>query len=89
MTGGYAGAAEKARDPGEKRPHGVNVTEDPEMMGQTKFGAIGTRMDPGRKAELEYAKRAAMPGGSGGSAKDLSSQGGDSKFSGLAREESA
>lgn len=89
MTGEYAGAAEQAWNPGERRPHGANITEDPDMTGQTDFGAVGTKMDPGRKAELEFAKRAAMPGGAGGSGKDASSPGGDSKFSGLAREESA
>ncbi|KAF9739122.1 hypothetical protein PMIN06_002233 [Paraphaeosphaeria minitans] len=88
-TGGYAGAGDQARGAGESRPHGTNITEDPGMTGQTKFGAVGTKQDPGRKAELEFAKRDAMSGGAAGSAKDVSSQTGDSKFSGLARDETA
>ncbi|KAF2451909.1 hypothetical protein P171DRAFT_478929 [Karstenula rhodostoma CBS 690.94] len=89
VTGGYAGAVEQARGQGEGRPHGTNVTEDPGLTGKSVFGAVGTKQDPSRVAELEFAKRDALPGGATGAGKDLSSQTGDSKFSGLARDESA
>jgi hypothetical protein len=67
-------------------PKGANITEDPELTGKTVFGKVGTKQDPGRVAEAEFAKRAAeIPGVSH---KDLA-QGGDSKFSTLDRESSA
>ncbi|KAL1593395.1 hypothetical protein SLS60_011003 [Paraconiothyrium brasiliense] len=85
-TGGYAGASEQARSAGELRPHGANITEDPNLSGKTVFGEIGTNQDPSRVAELEFAKRDALPGEATGAGKDLSSQTGDSKFSGLSDE---
>lgn len=89
-TGGYAGASDQAREAGELRPHGANITEDPGMTGQTKFGAVGTLQDPSRKAELEFAKKDALRGATGaGRESDLGSQTGGSKFGGLARDESA
>jgi hypothetical protein len=61
-------------------PKGANITEDPELKGKTVFGEIGTKQDPGRVAEDNFAKRAAVSGGV--SDRDLA-QGGDSKFSAL------
>ncbi|EAT81932.1 hypothetical protein HBI56_083210 [Parastagonospora nodorum] len=66
-------------------PKGANLTEDPNLHGKTVFGKIGTKNDPGRVAEQEFAKRAAAQSG-GGDRGDLA-QGGDSKFSSLDREE--
>ena len=85
VSGGYAGAGDAARAPGELKPKGANITEDPELHGKREFGAIGTNKDPSRKAELEFAKKDAhIPG--------VSSKGGlqegESKFSGL-KDESA
>ncbi|KAF1965974.1 hypothetical protein BU23DRAFT_603886 [Bimuria novae-zelandiae CBS 107.79] len=84
-TGGYAGASERARGKGELRPHGANITEDPNMSGETKFGEVGTKEDPSRAAELDRQKRDALPGGAGAGAagEDYSAQKGESKFSGL------
>lgn len=73
-----AGYAHSAQDVG--KPKGKNITEDPELTGKTVFGEVGTDKDPGRQAELDFAKRAAKPGGV--SDRDIA-QGGDSKFSGL------
>lgn len=66
-------------------PKGKNVTEDPNLSGETKFGEIGTKDDPARQAELDFAKRDAASGAV--SNRDIG-QGGDSKFSGL-KDESA
>lgn len=83
-TGGYAGASDQARPAGELRPHGTNITEDPTMTGKRVVGAIGTRQDPSRVAELKFQKEAAaVPGGATGGGKDSSVQAGESKFSGL------
>lgn len=70
-------------DEGAYKPKGKNLTEDPELHGERKFGAIGTKNDPARVAELQFAKQASAVGGGdkGGIAK-----GGDSKFSGLGDE---
>jgi hypothetical protein len=77
-TGAYA---HTAQDLG--KPKGKNITEDPNLEGKTEFGEVGTDKDPGRQAELEFAKRdAAAPGASN---RDIA-QGGDSKFSGLESE---
>lgn len=86
IQGGYAGAADRVleQEGGFKMP-GKNVTEDPNLTGKTVFGAIGTKNDPARLAELEQAKKAAASGGvelKGGQ------QEGGSKFSGL-KDESA
>ncbi|KAH7092060.1 hypothetical protein FB567DRAFT_516393 [Paraphoma chrysanthemicola] len=67
------------------KPAGTNITEDENLKGKTVFGEIGTKNDPGRLAEQEFAKRDAKV--SGVSDKDLA-QGGDSKFSALDRERS-
>lgn len=79
-------AAEKARSAGEYRPHGANVTEDPHLSGKREFGAVGTEKDPARAAELEFAKRDALPGGAAVSGKDFGGVDGGSKFSGLGDE---
>lgn len=62
------------------QPKGTNISEDPDLKGKSEFGPIGTKKDPARVAELEFAKRDAAV--SGGGARDLA-QGGDSKFAGL------
>ncbi|KAF1945934.1 hypothetical protein EJ02DRAFT_395188 [Clathrospora elynae] len=72
-------------DPGVLKPRGANLTEDPELKGNTKFGEIGTKNDPSREAELKYAKTAAVSAGVSNGKSDLA-QGGDSKFSGLGDE---
>jgi hypothetical protein len=85
VTGGYAGAADQARDPGELKPKGKNLTETDDLEGKTAFGEVGTDQDPSRRAEKNQLKRDAMPGASA-SAKDTSAQDGGSKFSGLSDE---
>ncbi|KAJ4305559.1 hypothetical protein N0V90_001090 [Kalmusia sp. IMI 367209] len=82
-TGGYAGASEQATGAGELRPHGANITEDTGLQGKSAFGEIGTENDPSRAAELEFAKRGALPGDATGGGKDLGGQDGGSKFSAL------
>jgi hypothetical protein len=85
-SGGAAGtaptglAAGKNVDPSVLQPKGANLTEDPNMSGNTKFGEIGTKDDPARQAELDLSKRTAASAGVEN--KDLA-QGGDSKFSAL------
>jgi hypothetical protein len=86
VTGGYAGAADQARNPGELKPKGKGLTETDDLEGKTAFGEIGTDQDPSRVAETNMAKRDAMPGGAAG-AKDTSVQDGGSKFSGLSEEQ--
>ncbi|KAJ4376252.1 hypothetical protein N0V83_001535 [Neocucurbitaria cava] len=76
-TGAYAG---QDLDSGVLKPKGKNVTEDPELKGNSKFGEIGTDQDPARVAELEFAKRDAAPAAVPN--RDLA-QDGDSKFSAL------
>jgi hypothetical protein len=66
-------------------PKGANLTEDPNLHGKTAFGEIGTKQDPGRVAETDLAKKAAVSGGV--SNRDIA-QGGDSKFSALDSERS-
>ncbi|KAH7385931.1 hypothetical protein BKA66DRAFT_511269 [Pyrenochaeta sp. MPI-SDFR-AT-0127] len=72
---------------GVYKPKGKNVTEDPDLKGNTKFGAIGTKNDPARVAEQEFAKKRAEIAGVGAGSAGLDGQG-DSKFSGL-KDESA
>jgi len=84
-TAGYAGGSEGARQPGELRPHGANITETEDLEGKTEFGEVGTDKDPGRAAELQREKRAALSGAAAG-AKDTSAQDGGSKFSTLGEE---
>lgn len=85
VQGGYAGADHKVL---EKEGHfhmpGKNVHEDPNLSGKREFGAIGTKKDPARQAELDFAKRAAASGGGGGSKGGPADDG--SKFSGLSDE---
>ena len=80
-TGSYA---TQDASSGVYKPKGKNVTEDEDLKGNTKFGEIGTKDDPARVAELEFAKKDATP--SGVSDRDIA-QGGDSKFSGLKDED--
>lgn len=62
---------------------GKNVTEDPNLTGKTEFGAIGTKKDPARQAELDLAKKAAATGGGSATGEE---QDRGSKFSGLGDE---
>lgn len=64
--------------PGKDEPKGANLTEDDELHGRRVLGEVGTVQDPGRAAELEFAKRNAAVGGP----KD-GPQSGESKFSAL------
>jgi len=73
-------AAGKNIDPSVLQPKGANLTEDPNMSGNTKFGEIGSKDDPSRQAELKLAKQAAASAAVEN--RDLA-QGGDSKFSNL------
>ncbi|KAF2686980.1 hypothetical protein K458DRAFT_416300 [Lentithecium fluviatile CBS 122367] len=86
VTGGYAGAADQARDPGEFKPKGKGLTETDDLDGKTALGEVGTDQDPSRKAETDILKRDAMPGAAA-AAKDTSAQDGGSKFSGLSDEQ--
>lgn len=58
-TGSYAGSAEAARNPGDLKPKGKNITEGgfdtgaPNASGNTD---IGSKNDPGRVAELQFQK---------------------------------
>jgi hypothetical protein len=85
-TGGYAGAADQARAPGEFKPKGANLTETDNLEGKGAFPEVGTENDPARAAEQDLGKRNALPGGAAGGSKDLSGPGGDSKFSALGDE---
>jgi hypothetical protein len=85
VQGNIAPTGAYAQSHGVGGPKGANLTEDPELKGQTVFGEIGTNKDAGRAAELKFAKDAAAQGGV--SDRNLA-QGGDSKFSALDRETS-
>jgi hypothetical protein len=64
-TGGYAGAADQARNPGELKPKGKNITEGgfDESAPNASFNQdIGGKDDPGRVAEANYQLRDAQPG---------------------------
>jgi hypothetical protein len=69
-------------DPSVLKPKGANITEDPNLSGNSKFGEIGTKDDPAREAELKFAKTDAASAAVNNKGSDLA-QGGDSKFSGL------
>jgi hypothetical protein len=86
VQGNIAPEGAYAHTHGVGGPKGTNITEDPELKGKTVFGEIGTKQDPGRFAELEFAKKAAAQ--TGASDKGDLAQGGDSKFSTLERESS-
>lgn len=59
-TGGYAGAADQARAPGELRPKGANIQEGgfPSDAPNASFNnaEIGSKDDPGRVAEQRFAE---------------------------------
>lgn len=67
------------------RPKGSGIIEDPDLKGRTKFGEIGTKNDPARVAELEFAKKDAARGGI---SNRNAGEGGESQFSAL-KDESA
>ncbi|KAF2262859.1 hypothetical protein CC78DRAFT_569490 [Lojkania enalia] len=62
-TGSYAGSAELARDPGEFKPKGKNITEggfDSSNPNASFNNDIGGKNDPGRVAEHQFQKEAAQ-----------------------------
>jgi hypothetical protein len=69
-------------DPNVLKPKGANLTEDPELHGERKFGEIGTENDPARVAEQKLRGAAAASAAVEPKTADMS-QGGDSKFSNL------
>jgi hypothetical protein len=86
VQGNIAPEGAYAHNLADGKPKGANLTEDPDLKGKTVFGEIGTKNDPGRVAEQEFAKRSAAQ--TGVSDRDLA-QGGDSKFSSLESSERA
>ncbi|KAF1836307.1 hypothetical protein BDW02DRAFT_628918 [Decorospora gaudefroyi] len=82
-----AGVAGQNIDPSVLQPKGANLTEDPNLSGNSKFAEIGTENDPAREAELKFAKQdaasAAVTDRGSGLAQGGLAQGADSKFSGL------
>ncbi|KAL6166772.1 hypothetical protein ACJQWK_08106 [Exserohilum turcicum] len=69
-------------DPSVLQPKGANLTEDPNMDGQRKFGEIGTENDPGRLAERKLQGINAANPGVEPKTTDMA-QGGETKFSKL------
>lgn len=69
-------------DPGVLKPKGANLTEDPELHGDRKFGEIGTINDPAREAERKLQGVNAANAGVTPKTADMA-QDGDSKFSNL------
>ncbi|ORY14422.1 hypothetical protein BCR34DRAFT_232504 [Clohesyomyces aquaticus] len=90
ITGGYAGAGDSARDPGEFRPKGKNITEggfDDSAPNASFNQAIGTKKDPGLVAEAKFERDNAYSGADG-----ISKQAGftgDSPYDALKREEAS
>lgn len=65
MTGGYAGAADRARGGGELRPKGKDIKEggfDSSAPNASFNNEIGGKKDPGRVAETQFAKVNAKAG---------------------------
>lgn len=85
-TGGYAGAAEQARDPGELKPKGKNLTETSNLEGKNVFGEIGSENDPARQAEQNFQMRDAQAGSDAAYPKDTSKQSGTHTYSALGEE---
>jgi hypothetical protein len=91
VTGGYAGAADSARNPGELRPKGKNITEggfDDSAPNASFNQEIGTSKDPGRLAEANYQNRNAQSGADSGQPKQ-SGDTGDSVYDILNSEEAS
>ncbi|KAF2502829.1 hypothetical protein BU16DRAFT_447887, partial [Lophium mytilinum] len=91
-TGGYAGSAELARDQGEFRPHGKNITEGGFDSGAPNASfnqEIGGSKDPGRLAEAKFQNQNAQSGNDGGSGPRQSEVTGDGQYDTLSREEDA
>lgn len=69
VTGGYAGAAESAQDPGVFKPKGNNINEGgfPKDSQNASFNnaEIGSKDDPGRVAEQNFAQKNAKAPGDG------------------------
>ena len=91
-TGGYAGSGDVARNPGDFKPKGKNITEggfDSSAPNASFNNAeIGSKKDPGRVAEANYQLRDAQPGADAGRPKDKGTTG-DSQYGALNREEAA
>jgi len=91
-TGGYAGAAELGRDPGELKPHGKNITEGGFDSGapNASFNQdIGGKKDPGRFAEANFQKRNAQSAFDSGSGPRQSQVTDDGQYGTLRSEEDA
>ena len=69
-------------DPGVLKPKGANLTEDPELHGDRKYGEIDTLNDPAREAERKLQGVNAANAGVTRNTADMA-QDGDSKFSNL------
>jgi hypothetical protein len=90
VTGGYAGAADSARAPGELKPKGKNITEggfDSSAPNASFNNAeIGSKKDPGRVAEAKFQRENAQVAGDIGKQKgDI----GESGYEALKRDEEA
>jgi len=89
-TSGYAGSAELARDQGEFKPHGKNITEGGFDSGapNASFNQdIGGKKDPGRFAEAKFEHQNAQSGYDGGSGPRQSEVTRDGQYDTLRREE--
>ncbi|KAF2798191.1 hypothetical protein K505DRAFT_296976 [Melanomma pulvis-pyrius CBS 109.77] len=91
VSGGYAGAADAERAPGELRPKGKNITEggfDDGAPNASFNNVVGGRKDPGSLAEEKFVRENAKVAGGGGGTGDGELTG-ESGFDGLEREEEA
>ncbi|KAF2710000.1 hypothetical protein K504DRAFT_466445 [Pleomassaria siparia CBS 279.74] len=92
VKGGYAGASDGARTPGDLKPKGKNITEggfDSDGPNASFNNAeIGSKKDPGRVAEAKFGLENARSGADAGRAKDTGLTG-DSQFDALERSEEA
>ncbi|KAF2733928.1 hypothetical protein EJ04DRAFT_577243 [Polyplosphaeria fusca] len=90
VTGGYAGAADSARNPGELKPKGKNLTEggfDDSAPNASFNQDIGGKNDPGRVAEANYQLRDAQQGADAAGGPRQSAVTGDTAFDALKSEE--
>ena len=90
VIGGYAGAADLARAPGEFKPKGKNITEGgfDSSAPNASFNntEIGSKKDPGRVAEAKFQRENAQVAGAIGKQKgDIEESG----FEALKRDEEA
>jgi len=89
---GYAGSGGQARNAGELKPHGKNITEggfDSDGPNASFNQEIGGRKDPGRFAEDKFERSNAQSGYEGGSGGRQTELTRDGQFDTLRREEDA